>query len=105
MDAAVAARMRRQEVLYDTGKTFEFVITEAALRYLLCPPQVMLGQLDRLLSHRSSAMSRWDHPARRRAAVAPMVGFLMADDITIVETFTSAHQYPGQESPSTPDHR
>ena len=58
--ATVAARMRAGEVLYDTGKTFEFIITEAALRYLLCPPRVMLGQLDRLFdAYRGSATSRW----------------------------------------------
>ena len=51
IDATVEARMRRQEVLYDQSKTFEFVITEAALRMLPCPPQVMLGQLDRLHEH------------------------------------------------------
>ena len=39
IDAAVEARMRRQEVLYDQSKTFEFVITEAALRLLPCPPR------------------------------------------------------------------
>lgn len=50
VDAAVETRMRRQEVLYDTSKTFEFVITEAALRLLPCPRPVMAAQLDRLLS-------------------------------------------------------
>ena len=50
IDEAVAGRMRRQEVLYDADKTFEFVFTEAGLRTLLVPAQVMLGQLDRLLS-------------------------------------------------------
>jgi uncharacterized protein DUF5753 len=48
VEAVVAARMRRQEVLYDTTKPFTFVITEAALRYLLCPQSAMLAQLDRL---------------------------------------------------------
>jgi transcriptional regulator with XRE-family HTH domain len=48
--ATVETRMRRQEVLYGTGKTFEFIITEAALRFLPCPREVMAGQLDRLLS-------------------------------------------------------
>ena len=41
VDAAVAARMGRQGVLYDQGKVFEFVICEAALRMLPCPPAVM----------------------------------------------------------------
>ena len=64
VEATVAARMRRQEVLYDTSKTFEFIITEAALRYLPCPPRVMYAQLERLTTVSSSAMSRWGsfHP-------------------------------------------
>jgi|HubBroStandDraft_1064217.scaffolds.fasta_scaffold17488_2 hypothetical protein len=42
--------MRRQEILYRPDKRFHFVLTEAALRYRLCAPDVMLGQLDRLIS-------------------------------------------------------
>ena len=73
----VAARVRRQEVLYDTGKAFEFVICEAALRYLLCPEDVMRGQLDRLLG-----VLGLDHvsfgiiPPGRELPIAPMAGFL-----------------------------
>jgi transcriptional regulator with XRE-family HTH domain len=48
--AAVAARMERQTALYDTAKTFEFVLTEGALRWRPGPPQLMLAQLDRILS-------------------------------------------------------
>jgi transcriptional regulator with XRE-family HTH domain len=99
VEETVVARMRRQEVLYDTGKTFEFVITEAALRYLLCPPQVMRAQLDRLLgvpglSHVTFGII----PPGRELPIAPMAGFLMADDVTIVETFTSEVTLRGEES-------
>lgn len=45
---AVAARMRRQEILRNTSKQFRIVITEAVLLYNLCPPDAMAGQLDRL---------------------------------------------------------
>ncbi len=50
IDAAVRARMQRQEILYDQDKRFHFVLTEAALRYRLCPIDTMLAQLDRLVS-------------------------------------------------------
>lgn len=50
IEEAVQMRMARQDVLYDPRKRFYFVITEAALRYRLCPPEVMLPQLDRLVS-------------------------------------------------------
>ncbi|GAA2894392.1 helix-turn-helix domain-containing protein [Nonomuraea rubra] len=50
IDAAVRVRMQRQEILYDRTRTFRFVVTEAALRTMLAPPEVMRGQLDRLLA-------------------------------------------------------
>lgn len=50
IDDAIRLRLTRQEVLYDRRKRFYFVITEAALRYRLCPPEVMLPQLDRLVA-------------------------------------------------------
>lgn len=46
--AAVAARMDRQLVLYEGKTRFEFVIAEAALRWRVGPPLVMLAQLDRV---------------------------------------------------------
>lgn len=46
----VSARLERQEVLYDERKTLQFVITEPVLRWLIVPPMVMVGQLDRLIS-------------------------------------------------------
>jgi transcriptional regulator with XRE-family HTH domain len=55
VDEGVRVRMQRQEVLYRPGKRFHFVVTEAALWYRLCPPEVMVGQLDRLVA--MSAMS------------------------------------------------
>ncbi|MDQ1292140.1 MAG: Helix-turn-helix protein [Actinomycetota bacterium] len=47
--AAVAARLQRQQHLYDPGKTFDFLILEAALHLLYCSPETMIAQLDRLL--------------------------------------------------------
>ena len=47
---AVRARMERQHMLYESDKEFHFLTTEAALRYHVCPPAVMRGQLDRLLA-------------------------------------------------------
>ncbi|MBM7091044.1 helix-turn-helix transcriptional regulator [Streptomyces sp. S12] len=47
-EAAVEARMRRQEALYDPEKTFRFLLCEAALYHRACPVDVMAEQLDRL---------------------------------------------------------
>lgn len=49
IDEAVAARMQRQQTLYRPDKRFHFIVTEAVVRYRLCPPDVLKGQLDRLL--------------------------------------------------------
>jgi transcriptional regulator with XRE-family HTH domain len=48
VDAAVAARMQRQQMLYDPSKSFEFLLAEPVLRWLICSPAVMRAQLDRL---------------------------------------------------------
>jgi len=48
--AAVAARLERQAVLYDETKRFEFIITEAVLRWRVGPIPMMLAQLDRVRS-------------------------------------------------------
>jgi transcriptional regulator with XRE-family HTH domain len=85
VDAAVAERMRRQEVLYDASKTFEFVITEAAFRLLPCPPQVMLGQLDRLLDRLPGNVTLGIIPMGVQLDLAPVNSFLMLDDTAIVE--------------------
>jgi len=47
---AIAKRLDRQAQLYDVGKRFTFVLTEAAVRWQLCAPQVMAVQMDRLAS-------------------------------------------------------
>jgi transcriptional regulator with XRE-family HTH domain len=46
--AAVARRMDRQLILYEGTIRFEFVLAEAALRWWVGPPHVMLAQLDRI---------------------------------------------------------
>jgi transcriptional regulator with XRE-family HTH domain len=87
IDATVEARMRRQEALYDEGRVFQFVITEAALRTLPCPARVMAGQLDRLLSLDLDNMTLGIIPMGTELDLAPVHGFLMLDDTAIVETY------------------
>ncbi|MFL6141399.1 MAG: helix-turn-helix domain-containing protein [Labedaea sp.] len=50
INEAVEGRMKRQDIFYRPDKRFHFVLTEAALRFRMCSPGVMLGQLDRLIS-------------------------------------------------------
>jgi transcriptional regulator with XRE-family HTH domain len=47
---AIAKKIERQAVLYDSEKAFSFVLTESAARWPLCPPAVMAAQLDHLTS-------------------------------------------------------
>jgi transcriptional regulator with XRE-family HTH domain len=99
VNEAIAARMRRQEVLYDTSKTFEFIIMDAALHYLLCPPEVMRGQLDRMMGVLGmSHITLGIIPPGKELPVTPYVGFLMVDDIAIIETFTGADTLRGEEA-------
>lgn len=48
-EEAVRARMQRQAVLYESGRTFEVMVWEGALHALVCPREVMAAQLDRLI--------------------------------------------------------
>jgi len=99
VDAAVQARIGRQGVLYDQSKTFEFVITEAALRLLPCPPAVMLGQLDRLMSMDLPNVTLGIIPFGTELRVMPYNGFLLLDDELTTETWGGKDEEPaGDES-------
>jgi transcriptional regulator with XRE-family HTH domain len=89
IDAAVGARMQRQEILYDTSKTFEFVITEAALRLLPCPPQVMSGQLVKLLSLDLPNVTLGIIPMGVQLRMPLINSFLLLDDVVIIESYGS----------------
>lgn len=99
VEATVTTRLRRQDVLYDHQKTFEFVITEAAFRLLPCPRAVMLAQLDRLMTASTLAnVTLGIIPFDVELDVAPEVGFLTVDDKTIVEVPAGFDQATGRES-------
>lgn len=48
VEAAVRARVERQGLLFQPGRTFHIVLWEAALHAGVAPPDVMAAQLDRL---------------------------------------------------------
>jgi hypothetical protein len=91
VDEAVRTRIDGQRILYQSDKRFRFVITEATLRYRLCPPEVMLGQLDRLISLAALPNVRLGIiPFDAPYVVAPAHGFwIMDDDRVMVETFSA----------------
>lgn len=92
INEAVQGRIRRQEILYGPDRRFHFVLTEAALRIRLCPPGIMLGQLDRLIS--LSALPNVKLGVigfQTQYATSPWHGFWMYDtDRVLVETYSAA---------------
>ena len=47
---ALARRIARQSMLYERGKSFDFLITEGALRWRIVPTDIHVGQLNHLAS-------------------------------------------------------
>lgn len=92
LDEAVGVRMQRQQILYRSDKRFHFVITEAVLRYRLCPAEVMLGQLDRLVTLSTMPTIRFGViPFETRLPLAPVHGFWLMDErVVVVENFTAS---------------
>ena len=95
VDAAVATRMQRQAYLYDTSRQFEFLLAEPVLRWMLCPPDTMRGQLDRLQTVidlpnvRFGVVPLLSGPL----ATAPQNAFQLYDDLAIVDTFLAELTY------------
>lgn len=92
VNEAVAARVQRQEILYRPDKRFHFVLTEAVLRFRLCSTEVMLGQLDRLVSLSQLPNVRLGIVAfEAQYATSPWHGFWIYDnERVLVETFSAA---------------
>jgi transcriptional regulator with XRE-family HTH domain len=96
LESALLLRFQQQQVLYDSTKHFEFVVVESVLRTLLCPVDVMRGQLDRLTALLDIGNIGFGViPAGSRLPLAPRSGFVMFDDEVVMETWT------GQQTPHT----
>jgi hypothetical protein len=93
---AVATRTERQSILYDTSKSFEFVITEGAMRWRPGPPELMRPQLDRLVSVASMPNIRLSVVPLGEASMPflhPFVIFEMeGETLVTAETYTSELQ-------------
>jgi transcriptional regulator with XRE-family HTH domain len=89
VDAAVAARIKRQEILYETGepRQFEFVFTEAALYMPPCPRAAMLGQLDRLMAMDLANITLGIIPMGTELSMSPLNSFMLLDDLLVVESY------------------
>lgn len=99
IEPAVAARMRRQEALYDTSRVFEFVITEGVLKRRVGTPQVMAGQLDRLAT--LSALPNITLgilPDDAELRLIPGECFMLVDDVAYLETWVIEDTAEGDEA-------
>lgn len=87
IDAAVAARIERQRILYDSTKQIDILITESALWYPVSDSAVLAGQLDRLSSLTALSTLRLGVlPAGTRVPHLLPHGFWILDDHVLVET-------------------
>lgn len=81
MAAALAAWAQRQQVLYEPGRRFEFVVTEAALRWRPGPddsPRMLADQLRHIASVSMLGSVRFGViPWNRAVRVCPMHGFVI----------------------------
>lgn len=89
IEDAVNERLRRQEILNERGRVFHVVVSEPVLHYALSTPEVLLGQLDRLVTIALLPNVRLGViPVDRQVAIAPAHGFwVYDDDLVVVETF------------------
>jgi transcriptional regulator with XRE-family HTH domain len=81
LSAAIAARLNRQELMFEPGKQFDFLITEAALRWHPGPAGVLLAQWDRIASILTlENVSIGLIPYDQEAVTVLSHGFVMYDD-------------------------
>ena len=92
LDAAVAARMERQRVLYQAGKRFVVVLEEQALRTWFGTAEVQAGQLGRLLEAMSiPTVSLAIIPMLTERAAVASAGFWIFDEsLVALETPTAS---------------
>lgn len=90
IDAMIAERVRRQEILYQPGKRVQVILGEAALHTRPGSVDTLAGQLDRLLSVTGLAnVEIGVVPLSAPTPVAPLCGFTLLDDeFVLVETMT-----------------
>lgn len=80
--SAVQRRLDRQQILYEEEHTFEFILTEAALRWRPGPPSVLIAQLDRVASLATlSNVAVSVLPLNVETRAIPWHGFTLNEDV------------------------
>ncbi|MCD7438954.1 helix-turn-helix transcriptional regulator [Streptomyces lincolnensis] len=90
-EAATAKRLERQQYLYQGDRLFDVVLGEQALYTNFGGPEVMRGQLDRLLAvMRNPRLVLGIVPRSANIAIWPGNSFSMFDDrLVLVETYSA----------------
>lgn len=90
LEAGVAARMERQQILYTGNRRFHFILAQQALWTQVGDAEVTVGQLDRLLTVLSLARVRIGIIPAHSAYRVPTSQFIMFDDRMVhVETISA----------------
>lgn len=85
IEEAVRARMRRQELLYGSGRRYHILLWEPVLRSLVCSPSVLTAQLDRLTGVIGmDTVELGIVPLSASLKVPPGLGFWIYDDRQVV---------------------
>jgi transcriptional regulator with XRE-family HTH domain len=94
VDRLVAARMQRQQLLYEPGKQVQLVILEAALYSRVCSAETLAGQLDRLIAVTSLPNIEFGIiPFSASLPVFPICSFMIFDtELVTVESLTGEQQ-------------
>jgi transcriptional regulator with XRE-family HTH domain len=87
IEEAVRARVHRQDLLYQSGRTFHILMWEAALHAGVAPPDVLAAQLDRLATVIGlDTVHLGIVPFGAQVGVPPANGFWLYDErLAIVE--------------------
>lgn len=98
VEAQIAARIRRQEVLYEPGKQIQLVMGEEALHRVPGDEGTTLGQLDKLISVAGLPSVELAIVPLRAVPVMPVGGFALFDsELVVAESLT------GEQRMSEPD--
>jgi transcriptional regulator with XRE-family HTH domain len=90
VDEAVTARRRRQDILDEPGREFQFLIMESLLKMWPCPDEVMLPQFDRLA--RAAILPNVTLgvvPFSARMVPPVVASFVRLDEATYLESLTA----------------
>jgi len=100
IEEKVAARLRRQEILYDPGKRVQVVITEYVLRCRIVPAPVLIAQLGKLLAVlRLPSVELGVIGFDQRVPTYPYGVRVLDDELAVVESPVDEHEYTAAEKP------